>query len=690
MNPLLDLVDPVTEDDIEWVSGVLRLQKLDTPRRDFLMSLDSMDVSACPGSGKTTLVVAKLAILVRKWKSPTRGMCVLSHTNVARKEIEERLSGADIGHLLLGYPHYIDTIHGFANRFLAIPWLLSHGHIVTAIDNEVAAAVRRRNMEGEWYGLQKLLKRNHTSVEELRLMTADFDNPLDDSKFPAGPHTPSYQTAARALSESARQGFFCHDEMLLFAEALLQEHPEIGNVLPQRFPFLILDETQDTSARQANIIESSLPFSQVASVQRVGDPNQAIYEGKDTETDSRFPDQARLQVSLPNSFRFDNSIASRANALAVEPVGLKGLQGLRTPKPDEPDGRHCIFIFPDNDPSQVLPAFAAHVASVMDAAKIENGSVIAVGEVHRPKDEVPVGHDKFPATVSHYWDGYHADAASRSARPKELIRNLRAARTLIEGGRSAEAADMIASGIARIANMLDSPAPVRLGTRPHRGLERQLAESPPALAAYRALLLMAAPGAEDSETKWRRTADAARLIVATLLGIAPQNVRSPFLNWIPLPVNTGEGTPLAPPGPNTYRVSTGGRVVDVQLGSIHSVKGETHFATLVLETFYYGHALKSLLPRLLGIQPGSAAARKKTQSTRDLHRLRMNYVALSRSTHVVCLAVPEKSLGPASQKSSLISEIEAQGWKIVEIPGAPANPRAVNLPNLTMRASACE
>jgi hypothetical protein len=583
MSPLLELVDPVTEDDIEWVSKVLKLRKLDAPRRDFLMSLDSIDVSACPGSGKTTLVVAKLAILARKWKSPTRGICVLSHTNVARKEIEERLSGADIGHLLLGYPHYIDTIHGFANRFLAIPWLLSNGHVVTAIDNDVAAAVRRRILEKDFYWLKNFLERRGRSVDELRLKTADFANPLGDGSFPAGPHTRSHQIAAGALAESARRGFFCHDEMLLFAEALLREHPEVGNVLPQRFPFLILDEMQDTSVRQAQIIESSLPFSRMASVQRVGDPNQAIYEDGDTETGTRFPDQARRPVSLPNSFRFDNSIASRANGLAVEPVGSEGLHGLRTVMPNEPDDRHCVFVFPDNDTSQVLSAFASHVASVMDAGEIENGSVIAVGEVHRPKEDISAGHDKFPATVGHYWDGYHMDAAPKAARPKEFVRNIRAARTLIEGGRSAEAADMIASGIARIANMVGGPAAVALGTRPHRGLERQLAGSQAALAAYRTLLLRAAPGSEDSEAEWKRTADAARFVAATLLGVAPAKVDGGFFNWIPAHVAGGEGPTLASPGPNTYRVSASGRVVDVQMGSIHSVKGETHFATLVLE-----------------------------------------------------------------------------------------------------------
>ena len=94
-------IDPVTDDDIDWVCQLMKLDPLDAPRRNFLKSLTTTDVSACPGSGKTTLVVAKLAILARKWKSNTRGICVLSHTNVAREEIEHRLGSTDVGQRLL-------------------------------------------------------------------------------------------------------------------------------------------------------------------------------------------------------------------------------------------------------------------------------------------------------------------------------------------------------------------------------------------------------------------------------------------------------------------------------------------------------------------------------------------------------------------------------------------------------------
>ncbi len=122
----------IGDDDIEWVCRVLNLPPTafsgkngNDPRLDVIKSLSSLDVEACPGSGKTTLLVAKLAILARHWTERRRGICVLSHTNVARREIETRLGGTPEGKLLLSYPHFVGTIHGFVNEFLALPWLRS-------------------------------------------------------------------------------------------------------------------------------------------------------------------------------------------------------------------------------------------------------------------------------------------------------------------------------------------------------------------------------------------------------------------------------------------------------------------------------------------------------------------------------------------------------------------------------------
>lgn len=101
----------VTDDDIAWVSDLMQLPNNaflgangNDRRFDILKSNETMDIEACPGSGKTTLLVAKLAIMARKWTDPRRGICVLSHTNVARLAIEKRLGNTAVSNGLLSYP----------------------------------------------------------------------------------------------------------------------------------------------------------------------------------------------------------------------------------------------------------------------------------------------------------------------------------------------------------------------------------------------------------------------------------------------------------------------------------------------------------------------------------------------------------------------------------------------------------
>ena len=95
----------------------------------------STDVAACPGSGKTTVLLAKLKLLADRMPLENgAGICVLSHTNVAVDEIKKQLS--DYADRLLGYPNYIGTIQSFVDRFVTMPYLRNiSGQNVQVVDS---------------------------------------------------------------------------------------------------------------------------------------------------------------------------------------------------------------------------------------------------------------------------------------------------------------------------------------------------------------------------------------------------------------------------------------------------------------------------------------------------------------------------------------------------------------------------
>ncbi|MFR3413643.1 MAG: UvrD-helicase domain-containing protein [Coprococcus sp.] len=79
----------ITDEDILWVEEMMGGKvHFDSARVNVLKNMDSVDIQAFPGSGKTTILVAKLAILAKKWPYSNAGICVLSHTNVAREEMK--------------------------------------------------------------------------------------------------------------------------------------------------------------------------------------------------------------------------------------------------------------------------------------------------------------------------------------------------------------------------------------------------------------------------------------------------------------------------------------------------------------------------------------------------------------------------------------------------------------------------
>ncbi|MCT9074871.1 UvrD-helicase domain-containing protein [Cupriavidus gilardii] len=73
----------------------------DRERRAALLENNSRDFNAVPGSGKTSLLAVKLLLLAKKWPYARRGLCILSHTNVARDEIARRLAQTTEGAQLL-------------------------------------------------------------------------------------------------------------------------------------------------------------------------------------------------------------------------------------------------------------------------------------------------------------------------------------------------------------------------------------------------------------------------------------------------------------------------------------------------------------------------------------------------------------------------------------------------------------
>ena len=665
-------IPSIDDTDIERVIIHLGLEPLDTSRRQFLKSVSTLDVSACPGSGKTTLIVAKLALLAEKWESRTRGICVLSHTNVAREEIERRLGHTPAGQKLLSYPHFIGTIHGFVNQFLAMPWLRSNGFPIVAIDNDITEQFRKKFLGRKWQGIQDFLSKKNKDFSGLRIVSSDFDFVVSGEPYPSGETAKTYIAAKSAVKASAEAGYFCHDEMFVWAETLLDECPSAATALRARFPLILLDEMQDTSEEQSRLLDNIFPRSNDdLVVQRVGDPNQAIFNSlsdqAETQTDP-FPDTDPSRfLSIPNSFRFGHAVANFAAPLALIPVTPSGLCGVGPKHFIDLDmtEKNAIFLFSDDQAGHVISVYGQYLLELFPDTVIEQGNFVAVGAVHNNRwPTIGPGHKHHPKGVWHYWSGY-APSASRSDVPRTFVEYVIVTQAKAQDGAAVgDGVIRIAEGMFRLVNQIGDTVPIMRKTNKHRAIVAHLQDNIDCLTTYREFLRRFVVMREPiTETLWSSISpDLIKVATALCQKDTVQPERGEeFLSW---PTNVPVVTPSADgrekkTAPNVYPVTDGERTVNVQIGSIHSVKGQTHTSTLVLDTHRYDHAFEKLMPWLSGQRSAGSSVK-----TRDKNRLLQTYVAMTRPSHLICLAICEHSLGEGDVAATNISNLQRQGWRV--------------------------
>lgn len=657
----------ITDDDIDWACAKLGLTDIDDERAAFLKSMDTLDVSACPGSGKTTLVVAKLAVLARKWPHTTRGVCVLSHTNAARQEIQDRLGATLVGSRLLAYPHFIDTIHTFANRFLALPYLASAGIVGPTVDDEITGRYRRSVLKGKPYFILKgFLEKRHSAVEAITFEDTSMKPTLGTGNFPSGEASASYKSAFKIIERSVIEGYFKYDEMFVFADALLDAYPEIASAISERFSLVLIDEMQDTSNRQAALLKRIFDRKKGTTViQRVGDPNQQIFKFGDGEnTSDPFPNASRA-ISIGSSRRFGQTIATVANLFAVSPIPDGGLigQGPKFAQQEAASTPPVAIVFPDDDCSGVLPAFAEYIAKHLSDDVLGSGDVFAVGEVHKRDDTIQAGHKHYPKAVPHYLPSYDRSQSKAGFYPATLIEYIwQGRRHARMRGDVFRAVELIAEGIGRLASILGTPNPRLRGARKHRSIRSLLSdEHEAALNVYNrlieAVLWSKQPLTEPDWTNWQ----VGLIGVASALSSDHSTSSAPeFLLWSDPERYPTSGTATHSDDPNVFEAQHGRRTIRIRLSSVHGVKGQTHAATLLLHTFERSPSSDKILPFLLGSQNG------KNLGPQLEKRFRQTFVALTRPTHLVGLAIRESALEGAEGHEASMSALVELGWSVID------------------------
>ncbi len=654
----------ITEAEIQWAAALMGLGAAgfapvgaDDSRLRAMMNLDTGDYEACPGSGKTTLLVAKLAILAARWSPRQQGICVLSHTNAARNEIGDRLSASASAGALMRYPHFVGTIHSFVNEFLATPWLRSQGYPVRVIDTQITLSKRYAAIGWKW---RNVMEKRNLSLSALTYNAADFTS---DKRGNLSVHTDSYQAMLAACRETSQQGYFCFDEMFVWANELLDRNPGVAADLRRRFPLVFIDEAQDNSEAQSAILHRIFCAGEApARRQRFGDSNQAIYATANQDGANTDPFPAAPTHSIPRSYRFPQAIADTVKGFGVMPQELVGAgpTGARIDSAPKPS---AIFLFDDPSVQQVLPRYGAYLIEHFHESELAVGAFVAVAGVHEMEKD-----DNLPRAMGHYAPHYDAACARKESAPATLAQFLARARFEMEGvGNAHVLVNGLAAGMLRLGELLGQ-ARASVGRKSaHRRMVEAL-EGEAALASYLKLVDLTLSVRGDFTAKaW---ADDAVPHVSEIADhfAGGQEVSDDVLAFVTWPdeVELVAGdVAYAPRTDNVFSYPHAEPKVHIRLGSIHSVKGETHTATLVLDTFFHAHHLNELKPWLLGARSGGLKIKAKgapqLESTRLLGRLKLHYVAMTRPSHLLCVAMRRDAF-----TDDELDVLKGRGWSVID------------------------
>src|SRR3989449_1840557 len=297
-------------------------EELNTEQLEVVMAGDGpMLVIAGAGSGKTRALTYRVSRLIEDGVDPSE-ILLLTFTNKAAREMlsrveqlvtidTRRIGGATfhaVGNRLLR--HYAESI-GYRSNF-------------SILDDEDAKEMMDSAVSS--LGIKTLEKRfpKGDVLLDIYSYLINTRTPLELHLEENFPHFAIYKeemiSVFRRYKDRKREAnAMDFDDLLINWKLLLDDHPDIAEVLKRRFRYLLVDEYQDTNKVEAGIVDGMAALRR--NVMVVGDDAQSIYSFRGASFENiitfpmRFPDA--VIYKLETNYRSTPQILQLANSAIV-------------------------------------------------------------------------------------------------------------------------------------------------------------------------------------------------------------------------------------------------------------------------------------------------------------------------------------------------------------------------------------
>lgn len=291
-------------------------------------------LEACPGSGKTEVVAAKVAQEIESWKNFPGGIASLSFANSATDELITRVKKyLPTGRRL--FPHFVGTFDSFIFKNIVNPLAKSltkyngkNGDFSIRIVDKASRFFGYRTEYGI-AGKGKISAHHFSFKLPGNSLHFDSGEPILD-KFLNNKKLENWQVEQLTDSKSKMWagGFATYADILyLTVQALSGKNDTFVQKLAKRFPLIIVDECQDLSSEHLLILERLNDIG--VKLHFIGDLHQAIYGFRDVNPSfvQKFThDHDFLNLKLTRNFRSCQKIIDVCGKL----TGREGIVGQRS------------------------------------------------------------------------------------------------------------------------------------------------------------------------------------------------------------------------------------------------------------------------------------------------------------------------------------------------------------------------
>ncbi len=273
-------------------------------------------ILAGPGSGKTTVITARAAYLIFKVGVKPQNILTLTFNKAAQLEMESRfyrLYGSE-----MNIKVHFATLHSFCNR------------VVRDYENMKGQRLRRIEGNDEEVNKKHLLKEIYFDINNTKINDDELENLINEIGYVKNKMIKNFDAITfsskkftqvyKAYEDYKKNNLMIDfDDMLTYAYTILTRCPDILNYYRNNYKYIQVDEGQDLSKIQFEILK--LLINENNNFFIVADDDQSIYGFRGAEP--QYILDIEKQFKNCNIFRLENNYRSSSNLVELSSTFIK-------------------------------------------------------------------------------------------------------------------------------------------------------------------------------------------------------------------------------------------------------------------------------------------------------------------------------------------------------------------------------